>query len=431
MVLASVVCLAVGAGDLLAQTQSDRIRYLDILKNPDDISLNFRYARQQVGDGDVKGAAATLERILLLEPDLHRVRLFYAVVLIRLDSLEEAEIELTSLLAVTGLDDATRAEAEGFLEDLKQSQDRFKIDLLATAGIQADTNPLANPSSSSLLVTDLEVDIPGSEDDTAFVAFGRAAVEYDLGYQAGHTLDGSATFAMVDQSQADRLDLVATTLDLGGKYVLGDVTVRPSFLVTDANLADQQYLLALGGAVRADWRVDGDLNLHARVSAADEDFDSISVSRAANLQSGEQFRAEIGARYRLSQSMQARLTLQTVDKNAEASFNAYRLHKVSANHTWIFDQGRFLSSSLGLGLRLFDGPDVFVSSRTRRDETLNAKILLGLPVQSLIPFDVEHKTLDNLLVLVSAEYYRALSNIQNFTYSNARAQALVSKRWRF
>ena len=146
-------------------------------------------------------------------------------------------------------------------------------------------------------MTDLEVDVPGSEDDTAFVAFGRASVEYDLGTQAGHTLNGSLTFAMVDQAQEDRLDLMATTLDLGGKYVIGDVTVRPSLLATDANLADQQYLLALGGAVRADWRVNGDWILHARVSGADEDFDSISVSRAANLQSGEQYRAEIGTRY--------------------------------------------------------------------------------------------------------------------------------------
>ena len=129
--------------------------------------------------------------------------------------------------------------------------------------------------------------------------------------------------------------------------------------------------------------------------------------------------------------MQARLSLETVDKRAEASFNAYRLHKLSVGHTWVFDHGRFLSSNVDFGLRLFDGSDPLISARTRRDETLNARVLLGLPVSSLIPFDVEQDAFDNLLVLISAEYYRALSNIKNFTYSNARAQALVSKRWQF
>jgi Flp pilus assembly protein TadD len=70
------------------------VTYEDVLANPDNIDLNFAYAQVQIARGDLKNAAATLERILLIEQDLPRVRLLYAIVLFRLDNLDEAEREL-------------------------------------------------------------------------------------------------------------------------------------------------------------------------------------------------------------------------------------------------------------------------------------------------------------------------------------------------
>ena len=89
-----------------------RIEYREILKDPDNISLNFRFARQQVQDGNIKGASATLERILLIQPDLAVVRLFYTAVLIRLDSLAEASQQL-ELVQASG-DPAVAAQVERY-----------------------------------------------------------------------------------------------------------------------------------------------------------------------------------------------------------------------------------------------------------------------------------------------------------------------------
>ena len=70
----------------------------DILAHPDDIVLNFRWAKAQLARGEVRGASATLERILVLDPDLAPVRLYYAIVLYRLDSLDEARSQFDRLL---------------------------------------------------------------------------------------------------------------------------------------------------------------------------------------------------------------------------------------------------------------------------------------------------------------------------------------------
>ena len=80
-----------GAASGLLAPGADKISYADVLKDPDNVDLNFRYAKAQLERGDVRGAAGTLERILLVTPDLPSVRMVYAIVLFRLDSMDEAE----------------------------------------------------------------------------------------------------------------------------------------------------------------------------------------------------------------------------------------------------------------------------------------------------------------------------------------------------
>jgi len=49
----------------------------------------------------------------------------------------------------------------------------------------------------------------------------------------------------------------------------------------------------------------------------------------------------------------------------------------------------------------------------------------------MLPEAVSHELFEDFLVLLSGEYYGARSNIENFTYENARAQILLNKSWRF
>ena len=70
-----------------------------MLADPDNLELQSAVCPHQVAQGNVRGAAATLERILLIDPDLAQVRLFYAVVLFRLGNIDEAEQEFRRVTA--------------------------------------------------------------------------------------------------------------------------------------------------------------------------------------------------------------------------------------------------------------------------------------------------------------------------------------------
>lgn len=145
--------------------EEPRIKYTDVMKDPDNIELNFRFARQQVADGNVKGAAATLERILLIQPDLAVVRVFYAAVLIRLDSLDEAEQQL-DLVSASG-DPRASEQVERYRDVIADRRQKTRISVSVAAGGQYDTNPSATPAGNSLLVSDIAVTSGDTDDDYA------------------------------------------------------------------------------------------------------------------------------------------------------------------------------------------------------------------------------------------------------------------------
>ena len=86
---------AVAAGPVMAQD------FEAVLATPDDPDLNLAYARAAADIGDLNGAAAALERVLIADPNRHGARLFYAVLLFRLDDLQGAREQLDLLDPVT------------------------------------------------------------------------------------------------------------------------------------------------------------------------------------------------------------------------------------------------------------------------------------------------------------------------------------------
>ena len=166
------------------------VTYEDILKDPDNIELNARYAQDQIAKGELLSAAATLERILLVNPNLADVRLLYAVVLYRLDSLNEAQKELDSLRTIT-LPPAIREQVTAYEQKIKQRKRRTHIGLRQSNGWGYDTNRNAAPSSKFQLANDVAQDLTGTNNrraDTHFLNISTVDVTHDLGFQAGHSV---------------------------------------------------------------------------------------------------------------------------------------------------------------------------------------------------------------------------------------------------
>jgi hypothetical protein len=84
-----------------------------VLAAPDDVELNYDYARSEADAGNLLNAAAAMERVLDASPQWDEARLYYAVLLFRLDDIQGARGQLR-LLEDAHLNKRQRRQADEY-----------------------------------------------------------------------------------------------------------------------------------------------------------------------------------------------------------------------------------------------------------------------------------------------------------------------------
>ena len=123
--LAATAFITVSTSPAFAQGQGT-ITFEDVFANPDDKQLNIDYARQEAAAGNLLASAATLERLLLNDPNWDEARLFYAAVLYRLGDYQGAEREVR-ILEARPLSPNLQAQLQSFKERIRQKQSRSAL----------------------------------------------------------------------------------------------------------------------------------------------------------------------------------------------------------------------------------------------------------------------------------------------------------------
>jgi hypothetical protein len=125
--------------DASAKSPASPVTYQQILEQPDNLELVFTYAREQAEDGNLQPAAGALERLLLLEPKWDSARLFYAIVLYRLNDLDGALRELI-ILEGRELTPQQMAGEYRYKDLASHSNSATRLSGWISAGFRYDTN---------------------------------------------------------------------------------------------------------------------------------------------------------------------------------------------------------------------------------------------------------------------------------------------------
>ncbi|MBP5857211.1 tetratricopeptide repeat protein [Marivibrio halodurans] len=442
-----------GPGGALLNRDCPPVVYADILAAPDDPGLNACYAVQQIGDGDLTGAAATLERVLLLRPRQADIRLLYAIVLYRLDTLEEAQAEFR---AVQQLDLPPEDEARiaRYLERIEKQLQRTVQTLTVSIGGHYDTNRNAAPGGEEVDVLGTTLPLASdsrAEDDTAVIASARYDVRHDLGLQREHYAVGSVTYYQDEQTERDELDLQAVFLDGGFAFDLpGSVTVTPKAEYATMRLSREKFYSSYGGSVRVQKSIrraarKAPIDLWLEVGRTRERFHNISENRSLTGRDGLRTDGEVGLGLWLTPRHRLTVTGGQSYKDARRGYQSYRFWRGRLRHTWYMTDGAFLDSTASYGVRLYHAADPLITpgntSKRRREHPLRLRMTYGLPATVLLEklgYSVRDETtgavddiLDDLTASASAEYLSQQSNIRNYDYDNLRGQVLLTKRFEF
>jgi len=416
-----------------AEQEPSPVTFKDVLANPADPQLNYRFARQQVEAGDLTGAAVTLERILITYPNLQDIRLFYAVVLYRLDNYLEAEAEFRRI-NIEQLPDALKGEVEKYLALIERRRRQTRFYAIAGVGIQFDTNATAAPSSERVSVLNVLFPVSGAEDDFGFFARGTFGFSHDLGLQLESDVVGELTLFAREQVEVESQDLKLVFGNLGTVHHFTWGDLEPGVGFGWLELSGQTFYHAFAPRLAVKRRLNKDLLLRGETSLTYESFHGIRESQTASDRTGPRYEFGAGFDYTLTPVNLLRVMGIVTRKDAREDFEEYDGMRLEATLTTLLFGDHFLQTGLMLGYRSYDDPDTFLSSRTRRDEFALARLAYGLPLSSVVrrvtgaPSD---KLLEDVLVVPSIELYRQNSNITNFDYDNVRLMLSLTKRFDF
>lgn len=429
----------------LAGLEGRDVTWADVLADPDDLETSFLWARRQVREGRLRAAAATLERILLLRPDLAGVRLLHAVVLYRLDSLVEAARELDTL-ADGPLTAAERAEVDRYRKQVRRGLRRTRADASLSFGTAWESNRNSAPRSGSRAVqlgaARLELDLVEAareQDDVAFFGLTQLAVEHDLGLHEGHALLGSFSAYVSQQEDLGDFNTRAYSLDFGGRYRgrFADVTSRVVGSVVE--LSSETFLKTAGLDVEVARQPSPRFAQRLGVRGEWQDYDAIRQSTTSNEHTGVRAEARVGATFRPAPAHQLDGDLLYLVKDARGSSTprtndvfSYDGPELHLRHTWLLGAGRFLVSHVMAGRDSYWRVDRRISTkRRRRDVRARAGVLFGVPVAGLLPDGRVSEALSGLVASLGADYYRVESNLTNYTYDDVKVSLVFSQRWSF
>jgi tetratricopeptide (TPR) repeat protein len=209
--------------------------FQEMLRQPANLDVIFKFAALASQTGDLEGAIAALERTLIINPSLPRVRLELGVLYYRLGSYEVSRTYLESVLASSAAPPDVRSRAEQFLaEDQKKlSPSHLAGDLFFGWRYQSNAN--LGPANSSVLLfgqaANLNQAAVGTS-DWGVVSSAQFRHTYDLGLQSKAAVETQFTAYANRQFQVSAANVSLLDLTTGPRFQIfqgtfEDVSVRP------------------------------------------------------------------------------------------------------------------------------------------------------------------------------------------------------------
>ena len=365
-----------------AQAQSLKDK---LFADPTNIEVNLAYLQQQLAGGNFKGAAATLQRVLLLDPRSKLAKVLYAEVQLKLGNRADARLILQQLLADKSLSVEMRARAQALSDALEQSEKRFSI--AGSAGIAGGSadNALAVPKGPIVLFNDTEISNSSDEVAEPFVDFdGVVSLSYKLPTYRKRGLTAGAGLAGRDYIDVNMADSITGFVSFGYNE---DRSLPWSFnysaYATDVSghpyNAGQQGIFGIssnlrsGANLRANLRLGETRHFKYLGSSAGKERDSEGVGFTLT------YAQPIGG---LSIPLLLSASLGGDESVAEVDY--FSTQSVSAGITARTRLAGFnVSLTADFLATEYDAPNTMISSKVREDERSRASFSLGykLPPQ--------------------------------------------------
>ena len=421
-ILASGLAFSSAASAQVTQAYQDTqayngptITFEQVYANPDNQDLNLNYARQQAAAGDYLTAASTLERMLYTSPNWDSARLFYAMVLYRLDDSQAAVREL-DLLDGRPLSAGQRAQVAAYRNNFNKPQSRstssgFKGRI--AVGARYDDNA-GNALADTLFTF-------ANRDDTSFFAQGSLKYTAPIG-------DNGLKFKAGINGQVRRHETFSTAdYDTFGANagLVGDLSDSMSWTASvqasQVNISGQKYLTQIGGRLSLRKAVSEQVGVWVRGTWHDQDYSNLSFTTIEPTRSGDKTSITAGIIKRFNQNSFVGASVGYEDKKATNAAFAYDGLRLNGRFYNGFDNGIYMKARATYRMLKYDGTSFNNPGPTRReDDHLSAHVGLGASISTIssVLGMGENPSMENLSLETGINYTNRKSNNTVLEYKN-------------
>ncbi|MEX3010991.1 tetratricopeptide repeat protein [Hoeflea sp. TYP-13] len=414
---------------VLVRAEADDVTYDEVLANPDDLKLNYLYAQQQVIKGDLEQASAALERVLLLQPNWDTARLFYALVLYRLDDMEGAKRELT-ILSDRPLGPSQAREVKKYLALASSKSKTTRISGRVSTGFRVDSNPDLTTSSQNDLNGDpLDTD---KRVDGAFVAGTRIRLEHDLPGGQGNYAFIQTNSNLNQQFQVSEANYLTGGVKAGASFFFEDLKLTPYGTADIFTLDGQVYRSEYGGGLYARYSVNPKFSVFAGGEGVFQNYQVVSTDSVGSARNGWLGTASGGFAVRTSESNKFTARVKGYLKNARNDSYSYDGIEIAATNLMLLGKGQYILATASYRWLDYDQPDPNYSTTvTRKDRLFKGRLAYGLPLDVILEnIDVTPpEATANINFQVGVNYLNQDSNIPNFDADSVSADIMLIKRF--
>lgn len=408
--------------------------FQDMLQKPSDLDVLFKFATIASKTGDLEGAISALERMLLVDPDLPRVRLELGVLYYRLGSFEVARSYFEVTLKSASLTPDVKARAEQFLAESEKRLTRSRFTGEIFAGMRYQSNANLGPPTSSVRLFGQTANLNQAALGTAdwgAVTSGFLRHIYDLGQNNPAQLETQLSGYLNRQFQIQAANVSILDLTSGPRFkafngIFEDVTLKPFGTVGYIWVNDVPYYGSFGSGLEVGTLLSDKLRNTTNFVWRRQMYQNTWYIPTNNQFTGVEYSANSTFQYAVNEAVMlyANGNLQRYQTDSTPWQN-YMLYGVGGGMSFSFTDPLF-KSQMPWSISLFgnvqwwyyDQPDAVVDPTVTRQQT---DTILNLTLS--IPFD------QRTMFTVSGGRFVRSSDIPNYAFTNN--SALIGVTWRF
>jgi hypothetical protein len=384
-----------------------------MLQAPDNLDVAFEYAALSVQAGDLEGAIATLERMLIYAPGLPRVQLELGALYYRLGSLEVSRAYFNAVLTSANPPPEVVARVKSYLAQIDNAASPSKFSAAIYAGLRWQSNANAAPDAREITLNGLPFilgDDATAQEDFAFFTTGSFHYQTDVGVQ-GDRLDADLVTYGAWQFEQTQLDTELAELTIGPTFNMARFGIESTYIGVygignGAILDDDPYFGTLGAGLRLVTKPSAPTTIYLKGEYRHRWYEDTEDRSTSSLRNGDEYRMRGEVRYVLTSNMQLAAGVAASREEVQADFydnweyagNAaatvvFRNPIIADSYPWAFNFGG------GYIYREYDAPDPTIDAgEAEKDDEYWVTGALNIPVQEW------------LAIMPQAEYRNRESN---------------------